>query len=218
MPVLTNREQDSALVASIKPEVVKREQDLALQQNIQTLRTRVNALGVAEPSGQQQGTDRIVVQLGGVQDATTAQEILGRTATLETRLVSEEHAAGPGQDAFFQYKDQPAPFGTDKFFDQEGRPVLVKKAVIITGDRIKDAQPGFDQQHAGAIVSMQLDDTGGRIMRPTTPGNAKKSLAMMLGGKTGTVLLTRPAIPEEFGARFPNFGIPDATAGHKLAP
>src|SRR5258706_140808 len=131
----------AALKAGIRPEVVKREQDLALQQSIQTLRNRVNELGVAEPIVQQQGTDRIVVQLAGVQDATTAQEILGRTATLETRLVSEEHAAGPGQDAFFQYKDQPAPFGTDKFFDQEGRAVLVQKAVIITGDRINDAQP-----------------------------------------------------------------------------
>src|SRR5260221_3910240 len=180
MPDLTIREQgsgaDSALVATIKPEVVKRDQDLALQQNIQTLRNRVNELGVAEPIVQQQGPDRIVVQLAGVQDATTAQEILGRTATLETRLVSEEHAAGPGQDAFFQYKDQPAPFGTDKFFDQEGRPVLVKKAVIITGDRIKDAQPGFDQQDGGAIVNMSLDDTGGGVMTQNKLEKGKKGM------------------------------------------
>ncbi len=217
MPDLTIREQDSALVASIKPEVVKREQDLALQQNIQTLRNRVNELGVAEPIVQQQGTDRIVVQLAGVQDATTAQEILGRTATLETRLVSEEHAAGPGQDAFFQYKDQPAPFGTDKFFDQEGRPVLVKKAVIITGDRIKDAQPGFDQQHSGAIVSMQLDDTGGRIMRQTTRENVKKRMAMMLVERNKTVVVTWPVIQEEFGNRFQISGMPDATEAKNLA-
>src|SRR5260221_214635 len=191
--------------------------DLALQQNIQTLRNRVNELGVAEPIVQQQGTDRIVVQLAGVQDATTAQEILGRTATLETRLVSEEHAAGPGQDAFFQYKDQPAPFGTDKFFDQEGRPVLVKKAVIITGDRIKDAQPGFDQQHSGAIVSMQLDDTGGRIMRQTTRENVKKRMAMMLVERNKTVVLTWPVIQEEFGNRFQISGMPDATEAKNLA-
>ena len=202
MPDLTIREQDSALMASIKPEVVKREQDLALQQNIQTLRNRVNELGVAEPIVQQQGQDRIVVQLAGVQDATRAQEILGRTATLETRLVSEEHAAGPGQDAFFQYKDQPAPFGTDKYFDQDGRPVLVKKQVIITGDRIKDAQPGFDQQHSGAIVSMQLDDTGGRIMRQTTRENVKKRMAILLVEKSGTIVSTWPTIQEEFGDSF----------------
>ncbi|MGZ5049014.1 MAG: SecDF P1 head subdomain-containing protein, partial [Usitatibacter sp.] len=161
MPDLSIREQEvggeSALVATIKPEVVKREQDLALQQNIQTLRNRVNELGVAEPIVQQQGADRIVVQLAGVQDPTRAKEILGRTATLEVRLVAEENAAGPGKDAFLQYKDQPAPFGTDKFLDLDGVPVLVKKAIVVTGDRIKDAQPGFDQQHSGAIVSMQLD-------------------------------------------------------------
>ncbi len=217
MPDLNIREQDSTLVASIKPEVVKREQDLALQQNIQTLRNRVNELGVAEPIVQQQGPDRIVVQLAGVQDPARAKEILGRTATLEVRLVSEEHAAGPGQDAFMQYKDQPAPFGTDKFLDQEGRPVLVKKSVVITGDRIKDAQPGFDQQHAGAIVSMQLDDTGGRIMRQTTRENVKKRMAMMLVERNSTVVLTWPVIQEEFGARFQISGMPDATEAKNLA-
>ncbi len=210
MPDLTIREQgsgaDSALVATIKPEVVKRDQDLALQQNIQTLRNRVNELGVG-----------IVVQLAGVQDPTRAQEILGRTATLEVRMVSEEHAAGPGQDAFFQYKDQPAPFGTDKFLDQEGRPVLVKKAVVITGDRIKDAQPGFDQQHSGAIVSMKLDDTGGRIMRQTTRENVKKRMAMMLVERNKTVVLTWPVINEEFGANFQISGMPDATEAKNLA-
>ncbi len=132
MPDLAMREQpageEAAIVATIKPEVVKKEQELALQQNIQTLRNRVNELGVAEPIIQQQGADRIVVQLAGVQDPGRAKEILGRTATLEVRLVSEEHAAGPGQNAFIAYKDQPAPFGTDKFLDAEGNTVLVKKA------------------------------------------------------------------------------------------
>ncbi len=221
MPDLAIREQEaggeSALVATIKPEVVKREQDLALQQNIQTLRNRVNELGVAEPIVQQQGADRIVVQLAGVQDPTRAKEILGRTATLEVRMVAEESAAGPGQDAFMQYKDQPAPFGTDKFLDQEGHPVLVKKTVVITGDRIKDAQPGFDQQHAGAIVSMQLDDTGGRIMRQTTRENVKKRMAMMLVERNNTVVLTWPVIQEEFGARFQISGMPDATEAKNLA-
>jgi preprotein translocase subunit SecD len=221
MPDLAIREQESgtetALVATIKPEVVKREQELALQQNIQTLRNRVNELGVAEPIVQQQGADRIVVQLAGVQDPGRAKEILGRTATLEVRLVSEEHAAGPGQDAFFQYKDQPAPFGTDKFLDQEGRPVLVKKALVITGDRIKDAQPGFDQQHSGAIVSMSLDDTGGRIMRQTTRENVKKRMAMMLVERNNTVVLTWPVIQEEFGNRFQISGMPDATEAKNLA-
>ena len=133
MPDLVVREQEaggeSALVASIKPEVAKREQEQSLQQNIQTLRNRVNELGVAEPIVQQQGVDRIVVQLAGVQDPTQAKDILGRTATLEVRMVSEEHAAGPGKEAFAQYKDQPAPFGTDKFYDQEGAPVSADVAL-----------------------------------------------------------------------------------------
>jgi preprotein translocase subunit SecD len=158
-----------------------------------------------------------VVQLAGVQDPARAQEILGRTATLEVRMVSEEHATGPGQEAFAQYKDQPAPFGTDKFLDLEGRPVLVKKSVVITGDRIKDAQPGFDQQHGGAIVSMQLDDTGGRIMRQTTRENVKKRMAMMLVERNNTQVLTWPVINEEFGARFQISGMPDATEAKNLA-
>jgi preprotein translocase subunit SecD len=177
----------------------------------------VNELGVAEPIVQQQGNDRIVVQLAGVQDPTRAKEILGRTATLEVRMVAEENATGPGKDAFIQYKDQPAPFGTDKFLDLDGMPVLVKKAVVVTGDRIKDAQPGFDQQHSGAIVSLQLDDTGGRIMRQTTRENVKKRMAMMLVERNQTQVLIWPVIQEEFGARFQISGMPDATEAKNLA-
>ena len=208
---------DAPLVVTIKAEVVKREQELALQQNIQTLRNRVNELGVAEPIIQQQGADRIVVQLAGVQDPGRAKEILGRTATLETRLVSEEHAAGPGQNAFLAYKDQPAPFGTDKFNDAEGNPVVVKKTVVITGDRIKDAQPGFDQRDGRPIVSMALDDTGGRIMRQTTRENLKKRMAMMLVERNSTTVLTWPVIQEEFGNRFQISGIGDAAEARNLA-
>jgi preprotein translocase subunit SecD len=223
MPDLTVREQDggaeSALIASIKPEIVKRDQELALQQNIQTLRNRVNELGVAEPIVQQQGVERIVVQLAGVQDTGRAQEILGRTATLEVRMVSEEHAAGPGKEAFMQYRDQPAPFGTDKFLDVEGMPVLVKKALVITGDRIKDSQPGFDspERGGGAVVHMSLDDTGGRIMRQTTRENVKKRMAMMLVEKNNTTVLTWPVIQEEFGNRFQISGMPSAQEAKDLA-
>ena len=223
MPDLNIRETDvggeGALVATIKPEVLKRDQDLALQQNIQTLRNRVNELGVAEPIVQQQGADRIVVQLAGVQDPGRAKDILGRTATLEVRMVSEEHAEGPGMNAFAQYKDTPAAFNTDKFFDQEGNPVLVKKSVVITGDRIKDAQPGFNapEQGGGAIVSMSLDDTGGRIMRQTTRENVKKRMAMMLIEKNSVTVLTWPVIQEEFGNRFQITGMPSAEEAKNLA-
>jgi len=221
MPDLAIREQESggesSLIATIKPEVVKKEQELALQQNIQTLRNRVNELGVAEPIIQQQGADRIVVQLAGVQDPGRAKEILGRTATLEVRLVSEEHAAGPGQNAFAAYKDQPAPFGTDKFNDADGNPVLVKKAVVITGDRIKDAQPGFDQRDNRPVVQMGLDDTGGRLMRQTTRENLKKRMGMMLVERNSTTVLTWPVIQEEFGNRFQISGIGDVQEARNLA-
>jgi preprotein translocase subunit SecD len=118
-----------------------------------------------------------------------------------------------------QYRDQPAPFGTDKFFDQEGRPVLVKKALVITGDRIKDSQPGFDspERGGGAVVHMSLDDTGGRIMRQTTRENVKKRMAMMLVEKNQTVVLTWPVIQEEFGNRFQISGMPSAQEAKDLA-
>src|SRR5258706_12114790 len=172
MPDLVVREQDiggeSALVATIKPEVVKRDQDTTVQQNIQTLRNRVNELGVAEPNVQQQGLDRIVVQLAGVQDPARAKEILGRTASLEVRLVSEEQMSGPGRDAFSQYRDQPAPFGTHKFLDIEGNPVLVRKNVVITGDRITYAQPNFYQRNRRAPAVSREGGTWCRVPRPGT--------------------------------------------------
>ena len=217
MPDLTVREEADAVTATIKPEVVKREQDMALEQNIQTLRNRVNELGVAEPIVQQQGQDRIVVQLAGVQDPTRAKDILGRTATLEVRLVAEENATGPGQDAFAQYKDQPAPLGTEKFLDEDGRPVLVRKQVIITGDRIKDAQPNFDQRSGGPIVMISTDETGGRILRQVTRENVKKRMAMLLVERNKTVVLTWPVIQEELGSRFQISGIADTGEAKNLA-
>ncbi len=223
MPDLVVRESESGdesqLVATIKPEVVKANQDAALQQNIQTLRNRVNELGVAEPIVQQQGLDRIVVQLAGVQDTGRAQEILGRTATLEIRLVSEEQAAGRGEDAFAAYKDTPAPVGTEKYYDQRnGAPVLVRKAVVITGDRITNAQANFDQQSGGAaVVNVKLDSAGGRLMRATTRENVGKRMAIMLVEKTGTVVAMWPNIQEEFGADFRITGLSDINEAKNLA-
>jgi preprotein translocase subunit SecD len=220
MPDLVVRERtgegESSLEATLKPEVVTRDQEFALQQNIQTLRNRVNELGVSEPIVQQQGADRIVVELAGVQDPTRAKDIIGRTATLEIRLVSEEHA---GLDGFESYKNQPAPFGTDKFLDQQGRTVLVKKNVIVTGDHVKDAQPGFDSpdRGGGPVVKLKLDDSGGRIMRQTTRENVKKRMAMMLVEKNQTVVLIWPSISEEFGGDFQITGMPSAQEAKNLA-
>jgi preprotein translocase subunit SecD len=221
IPDLAVRERsgsEGVLEANVKPEIMKQDQEDAIQRNIQTLRNRVNELGVAEPIVQQQGPDRIVVQLAGVQDPGRAKEILGRTATLEVRLVSEEHSAGPGKEAFAQYKDQPAPFGTDKFPDLEfGVPVLVKKNVVITGERITNAQPGFDDRGGGPVVNVRLDSQGGRQMRQATRENVKKRMAMLLVEKTGTVVATWPTIQEEFGENFRITGIGDTQEAKNLA-
>ncbi len=222
MPDLVVREQDTGgggeLDAIVKPEVVKSNQEAALQQNIQTLRNRVNELGVAEPIVQQQGSDRIIVQLAGVQDPTRAKEILGRTATLEIHLVAEQYAASRGEDAFAQYKDQPAPFGTDKYYDQRnGAPVLVQKALVIGGDHITNAQANFDQQTGGPVVNVKLDSAGGRVMRQVTRENVGKRMAIMLVEKSGTVVAMWPNIQEEFGADFRITGLQDINEAKDLA-
>src|SRR6185437_12655023 len=222
LPDLVVREQDTGgegeLVATIKPEVVKANQEAALQQNIQTLRNRVNELGVAEPIVQQQGADRIVVQLAGVQDPEHAKEIIGRTATLEIRLVAEDYAQSRGEDAFAQYKDQAAPVGTEKYYDQRnGAPVLVRKALVIGGDRITNAQANFDQQSGGQVVNVKLDGAGGRVMRQTTRENVGKRMAIMLVEKTGTVVAMWPNIQEEFGSDFRITGLTDINEAKDLA-
>jgi preprotein translocase subunit SecD len=221
MPDLALRESqagdETTIVASIKPEVAKANQDAALQQNIQTLRNRVNELGVSEPIVQQQGTDRIVVELAGVQDPTTAKEILGRTATLEIRMVAEDLASGP-RGNFMQYKDLPAPPNTDKLPDQRtGEPVLVRKSVVVSGDRITNAQANFDQQSGGPVVNVKLDSAGGRAMRATTRENVGKRMAILLVEKTGTVVAMWPNIQEEFGADFRITGVGDIKEARDLA-
>ena len=189
-------EQDSGgeykLIASLRPEAQTRTQDLAIQQNITTLRNRVNELGVSEPVIQQQGLDRVVVQLPGVQDTAKAKEILGRTATLEIRLVDEDHdvtAALQGQ----------IPFGDDLYTDRSGQPLLVKKNVVLTGDYITDAAPGFDQQSGGATVHINLDSRGARIFKDVTRDNVGKRMAILLIEKGKAEVITAPVIREEIG-------------------
>jgi preprotein translocase subunit SecD len=222
MPDLAIREQDSgqesSLVLTIKPEVVKRDQDAALQQNIQTLRNRVNELGVSEPIVQQQGPERIVVELAGCLDPVRCKEIIGRTATLEIRLVAEEYGGTGGGTFFGNYKDQPAPVGVDKFPDSRtGEPVLVKKQVIITGDRITNAQANIDQQTGGPVVNVKLDNAGGRIMRQVTRDNIHKRMAILLVEKNGTTVPIWPTIQDELGSDFRITGIGDITEARDLA-
>jgi preprotein translocase subunit SecD len=185
------------LVASLKPEAQKRIQDGAVQQNITILRNRVNELAVSEPIIAQQGADRVVVQLPGVQDTARAKDILGRTATLEIRMVNEDPGALEAA-----VTNGTIPFGSDLYRDRNGNPSLIKRQVVLTGDRIQDAQPGFDSRNGEAIVSVTLDSAGGRIMRDISRENVGKGMGVLLIDKDKTELITAPKIREELGARF----------------
>ena len=185
------------LTATIKTDAARRIQDQALKQNIVTLHNRINELGVAEPVIAQQGTDRVVVQLPGVQDTAKAKDILGRTATLEMRLVDE---SAEGRSA--ETNTGPVPFGSERFLERDGRPVIVKKQVIITGENLTDAQPGFDSQSQQPKVDLTVDAKGGRIMRDTSREHLKKRMAIVLFEKGKGEVLTAPVIQGELGNRF----------------
>ncbi|MDD5334232.1 MAG: protein translocase subunit SecD [Rhodoferax sp.] len=185
---------DLKLTASIKPEAARRVQDQSLKQNITTLHNRINELGVAEPVIQQQGLDRIVVQLPGVQDTAKAKDILGRTATLEVRMVDEssEASAAVGGAAA-------VPFGSERYLERNGQPVIVKKQVILTGENLTDAQPGFDNQTQEAVVNLTLDAKGSRVFRDVTRENIGKRMAILLFEKGKGEVVTAPVIRSEIG-------------------
>ena len=187
---------DFRLNATIKPEAIKRTQESALKQNITTLQNRINELGVSEPIIQQQGADRVVVQLPGVQDTAKAKEILGRTATLEIRMVDEENS---NPTALLAAQQGQIPFGDELYFERGGVPLLVKKQVVLTGDRLTDAQPGFDSQTREPSVNMTLDGPGARIFRDVTRDNVGKRMAILLIEKGKGEVLTAPVIRTEIG-------------------
>ena len=195
--LIVAQSQDGAetkLVASIQPAAARKVQEQALKQNITTLHNRINELGVAEPVIQQQGLDRIVVQLPGVQDTAKAKDILGRTATLEIRMVedgAEARAAEAGTG--------PVPLGTERFLERNGAPVIVKKQVILTGENLTDAQPGFDSQTQEAAVHLTLDAKGARIFRDVTRESVGKRMAILLFEKGKGEVVTAPVIRSEIG-------------------
>ncbi|MDH3289089.1 MAG: protein translocase subunit SecD [Betaproteobacteria bacterium] len=200
MPDLALKSEEAAsgyrIVATLKPEAQRRTQDFALQQNITTLRNRVNELGVAEPIIQQQGADRVVVQLPGVQDTAKAKDILGRTATLEVRMVAEEHSDPATLQAAVAGQ---VPFGDELYYERGGVPILVRKQVVLTGDRINDAQPGFDQQTSEPAVHITLDGVGARIFQLVTRENVGKRMAILLFEKGKGEVVTAPVIRTEIG-------------------
>ncbi len=188
---------DLKLVATLKPTAETRIQEFAIKQNITTLHNRINELGVAEPVIQQQGIDRIVVQLPGVQDTAKAKDILGRTATLEIRMVDDENSANPSvmeQAA----KGQP-PVGTEYYVERGGRSLLVKKQVVLTGERLTDAQAGFDSQTQEPAVHLTLDSAGARIFKDVTRDNVGKRMAILLIEKGKGEVVTAPVIRTEIG-------------------
>jgi len=186
---------DPRIVATLKPEAQRKTQEYALQQNITTLRNRVNELGVAEPIIQQQGAERVVVQLPGVQDTAKAKDILGRTATLEVRLVDDDSSNNPA--VLQAAATGQVPFGDEVYLERDGRPVLVKKQVILTGDRINDAQPGFDSQTGEPAVHISLDGTGARIFQQITRENVGRRMAILLFEKGKGEVVTAPVIRTE---------------------
>jgi len=215
-----------ALFARIDEGEIREIQKFALQQNILTLRNRVNELGVAEPVIQQQGAQRIVVQLPGVQDTALAKKILGATATLEYRAVDVQHdleAAVAGK----------VPAGSKIYYDRKGTPVLLKKSVIATGDQIINASSGFDQQSGSPNVTVMLDSKGARSMLKFTKENVGKPMAVVfIESKTETRLVdgkpvkTRVKVEDVvsvatirgvFSKRFQTTGLDSSEEAHELA-
>jgi preprotein translocase subunit SecD len=180
------------LVATLRPESLAGMRESAVKQNITTLRNRINELGVSEPVIIQQGADRIVVQLPGVQDPAEAKKILGRTATLEIRLVDSSPAA------YAAIAEGRAPLGAELYRDPEGSMIAVKKQVVLSGERLTDAQPGFDDKGRPA-VHLALDSAGARIFRDVTRENVDERMAILLIEKGRGEVVTAPNIHEEIG-------------------
>ena len=204
MDVLRNRQTDLTFAkedqngkfmirATMSQKAMSDVQSYALKQNVATLHNRINELGVAEPVIAQQGADRIVVQLPGVQDTAKAKDILGRTATLEVRMVDDS------PEALAQLSQGTVPFGTERFKDREGRDILVKRQVVLTGDNLNDAQPGFDNQTHEPTVNLTLDAKGARIFKDVTRENVGKRMAIILFEKGKGEVVTAPVIRQGIG-------------------
>ena len=202
---------DPVLIVTITPAARKATQDNALTQNITTLHNRINELGVAEPVIQQEGADRVVVELPGVQDVARAKDIIGRTATLEARLVD---MSPEGQQAVMG--NSPVPFGDERFTVGQQAPVVVKKDVIFSGQQLETAQSTFDERQQPA-VSITLNESAGRYMRKVTRENLKKPMAVIMFEKGRGEVLEVATIQSEFGSRFQITGLGTTQRSNDLA-
>lgn len=210
-PRESGTDADPLLLLALTPAARAAVQDNALKQNITTLKNRINELSVSEPVVQQQGTDRIVVELPGIQDTARAKNIIGRTATLEARLVdiSPEGQAATGGGA-------PAPFGSERFTIGRQAPVVLKKEVIFNGSQLEGANATFDDKQQAA-VSITLNDAAGRIMLQTTRENLKKPMAVVLFERGRGEVLTVATIQGEFGSHFQITGLGNTQTANDLA-
>jgi preprotein translocase subunit SecD len=181
---------DLTLAGTLNPKSERSIQEQALKQNITTLHNRINELGVSEPVIQQQGIDRVVVQLPGVQDTAKAKDIIGRTATLEVRMVDDS------TEAQAALAGGAVPFGTERYMERGGMPIIVKRQVVLTGDNLTDAQPGFDENHEAA-VHLTLDARGARIFKDVTRESVGKRMAIILFEKGKGEVVTAPVIRGE---------------------
>lgn len=183
--------EDLKLVGKIKPNALLKTQESVLAQNISTINKRVNELGVAEPVVQQQGVDRVVVQLPGVQNPDVAKKVLGRTATLELRMVcdsAQEQA---------ELRDGTIPVGCERFANRDGQPLALKREVVFTGDNLTGASAGFDSQTQEPTVNLTLDAKGARIFRDVTRENINRRMAIILIEKGKGEVITAPVIRSE---------------------
>ncbi|HDP90091.1 MAG TPA: protein translocase subunit SecD [Thioalkalivibrio sp.] len=213
--------------ARVREEALQEIRNFAVQQNVTALRKRVNELGVAEPLIQQAGEDRVVVQLPGVQDTARAKEILGKTATLEFRLVNE------GADAYEAQATGRVPAGDRLYLDRQGQPILLKRRVMLTGDYIIDAQSGIDTESGGPSVTITLDGKGARLFSKASGENVKRLMAVvfietqtetrMINGERVNVpikieeVINVARIQEQLGKRFQITGLDSSREAADLA-
>jgi preprotein translocase subunit SecD len=201
---------DQKLIVTLKPEALQRVVDEGVKQNISTLGKRINELGVSEPVIQQQGRDRIVVELPGVQDVAHAKDIIGRTATLEFRMVDDSVTPGTELSAAI-------PLNSELFTQGPGAPVVAYKDVVLTGDYIASATAMADQQNQLPVVHIDLNGDGGRKMREATRDRVGKRMAVLLKEKGKYTVLSAPTIQQELGSRFQITGMQTPQKAAELA-
>ncbi len=216
---------DLALSGRLSEQAARTVQEQALRQNITTLHNRINELGVAEPVIQQQGADRVVVQLPGVQDTAKAKDIIGRTATLEVRMVDAHLNSDPQVRDFNPTKIEDARKGLVSpgsellFSRRDGReePLLLSRQVVFTGENLTGADASIDQQNSGSIVNVTLDAKGGAAMRAATRDGVKRRMAVVLIEKGKPEVLTAPTIQSELSNRFHISGMRNPEEANDLA-